>query len=77
MRDLLVTVTCDRLITLQITGLMERSPIGYKGERLSEVTVAPAHRNRMHNSRFIYGVNVSERSSFVCHRVHLTGEDGD
>lgn len=24
MRDLLVTVTCDRLITLQITGLMER-----------------------------------------------------
>lgn len=28
MRDLLVTVTCDRLIRLQITGLMERSPSG-------------------------------------------------
>ncbi len=28
MRDLLVTVTCDRLIRLQITGLMERSPGG-------------------------------------------------
>lgn len=31
----------------------------------------------MHNGGFIYGVNVCERRSFVCHYVYLTGEDGD
>lgn len=52
--------------------------MGYKGEiLLYEVTVAGGHGNEMHDGVLIYAVNVFGRCSFVCHRVNLTGEDGD
>lgn len=76
MRDLLVTVTCDRLLSLQVTGLIERSRSGTQRGRTAVWSYSATERG-MQSGRFIYAVNVSERSWFVSQCVYLTGEDGD